>query len=63
MRDFKIVYWDWKEKTPVSEIAELVPQYKHMYEIAIDDGNYCIFSDFIIKDDAEAEKLVWLDVQ
>lgn len=62
-KDFEIVYWDWKEKTPVLEISKLVPKYKHAYEISIDDGNYMIFSDFIIKDDEEAEKLIWIDCQ
>lgn len=60
-KDYQVIYCDWKEDVPIAKVVQYGREYKHYYQLIQDDGNYIIFSDFRIKNDQEAEKLVWLE--
>jgi hypothetical protein len=59
---YAIVYWDWKENTPVNDIVKLGRKYKNVFFTSIDDGNYAIFSNSKIKGHAQAERILWSEL-
>lgn len=62
-KDYRVVYCDWKEDVPIKDILKYGKKYKHFYQLLADDGNYIIFSDFKIRSDEAADKLIWLEVE
>jgi hypothetical protein len=64
-KDFETVYWS-RGDAPIAAVIELARKYKHYYKFHENNGRpgqFIIFSDFKIKSDDEAQKLIWLEVQ
>ena len=61
-KDFESIYCDWREEVPIDDVVRLGRKYKHFYQFVEDDGNFIIFSDFKIRCDDEAQKLIWLEI-
>jgi len=61
-RDYRVVYYDWKEDAPVGDIIRYGRKYKNFFQLPYDDGNYIVFSNFKIKSGEDCEKLIFLDV-
>jgi len=60
-KDFETVYWS-RGDVPIAAVIEFGRIYKHYYKFYEDDGQFIIFSDFKIKSDDEAQKLIWLEI-
>ena len=60
-RDYRVVYYDWKEEAPVGDIIRYGRKYKNFFQLPHDDGNFIIFSDFKVKSEAQCEELIFLE--
>lgn len=60
-RDYRVVYYDWKEDAPIANIIRYGREYKNFFQLPVDDGNYIVFSDFKIKSQYDCEQLIFLE--